>query len=201
MKRVDETPQGRAISAFVIMKGKRKVATVQMRYGSGGGLLVNVFQDSDAAERSAMAAHQTKIKGLSEVEATARDMWAQSATAGGYGYDKSTAALSGMWIDGHQLTDHCSRKRAPKPPRGRTTFSQSATPRRGYSFANFTTFLTDGDKPERIDQHKRRFDEAYAARVDAAIEADQVEKGYTDCYRESGLKYLEAMGYTVIQAI
>jgi hypothetical protein len=32
-------------------------------------------------------------------------------------------------------------------------------------------------------------------------ELPKAQQGYTGCYREPGLKYLSALGYTVIQAI
>ena len=69
-KYVRETAAGKSISAYVIMKGARHVATVQAHFSNGGRCLVNVWHTDG------------------------REM--QHASAGGYGYDKFTAALSGL---------------------------------------------------------------------------------------------------------
>lgn len=100
MKYVSETKAGKSISAYVIMKGRRHVATVRVHYGDTGRVLVNVFQDDDdAAKRTAKATGTVEIF--------------QEASANGYGYDKLNAALAGLWIDGHQITDHCERQIVP----------------------------------------------------------------------------------------
>ena len=211
MKYVTETSAGRAIAAFVILKGTKKIATVQVHYAPSGGVLVNVFQDHESALKCAMRFHKTRVKelkGKTDRNTVQTEFGAQEGRAGGGGYDKFTACLSGMWIDGHKLTNHCARDGAPKPPKGRSTWPRDAQPKRGYSFVNWAEFLTDGDKPERLDAHKARawtdgtyVDRAYHDRVKAAREAGYIESGYADCYRKEGMEYLRAFGYTVIQAI
>lgn len=106
----------------------------------------------------------------------------QQSWASGYGYDKLTNALSGVTIDGHKLTNHCARDGAPKMPKGRKLYPRDFKAPKGYSLANFST-------PE----HRSRWNDS----------GDQLngEEGYSDCYRDSGLKYLEAIGYRVLQAI
>lgn len=138
MKQVRETTAARSIRAIVIMRGKRHVATVQAHYGNSR-VSVDVWHTDGTP--------------------------LQQGSASGYGYDKFTAALSGLTIDGHKMTDHCGARK--NPPRGATVWPRDAKEPRGYRFAN------------------------YSAALD----------GYTDCYRESGLNYLTAIGYTIIQAI
>jgi hypothetical protein len=164
-KYVRETAAGKSISALVILNPKGKhVATVQAYYGNSGRVLVNVWH-----------AYQ---KGKETPEM-------QHASAGGYGYDKFTAALSGLIIDGHTMSNHCSREGAPKYPKGRNSFPSDFKPPKGYSLANWA----DGSKtyPDT------------GARVHSRLAPD--ESGYSDCYRKEGLKYLEAIGYQVITAI
>ena len=211
MKYVNGTSAGRAIEAFVILKGTKQIAKVQVHYAPSGGVLVNAFQGHESALKCAMRFHKTRVKelkGKTDWDTVQTKFGAQEGRAGGAGYDKFTACLSGMWIDGHMLTDHCARNGAPKPPKGRATWPRGAEPKRGYFFANWCELLTDGEKPEHLDAHKARkwpdgtyTDKTYHDRVKAAREAGHVESGYSDCYRKEGMKYLRAFGYTVIQAI
>jgi hypothetical protein len=114
----------------------------------------------------------------------------QYGAASGYGYDKLTAALSGLTIDGHKLTDHCG-DRLPLP-RGKPCFPSDYKPRKGYSLANYGTWSKSTG--QRLDSYHWR-DMAEAA------SRGELVSGYSDCYREAGLKYLEAIGYRVLQAI
>lgn len=179
---VRETAAGRSISAWVILKGSREVATVQSHYSNGGRVLVNVWQESEAAERSAKAATRDGVK--LKPEEYREPMRFQSASAGGGGYDKFTAALSGMYIDGHRMSDHASHRGAPRPPKGRKTFPADYKAPAGYSLANY------------VDGSKRYPD---GDRVHSGI--PEMEAGYMSCFRKEGLKFLEARGYRVIQAI
>lgn len=195
-KYVSETKAGKSISAYVILDKKgNHVATVKAHFSDGGACLVNVHDDKAGF---------------------------QSASASGYGYDKLTSALSGLTIDGHEMSNHCSRDGAPKPPKGRKTFPHDAKPRKGYSFANYTAISREtGNTIYRDEWIKRayaelgiadasddvkneRWDEVAAKAHDletAWRKSDDCEAGYSDCYRESGLDYLKAIGYRVIQAI
>ena len=139
-KQARETKAGKSISAWVILNPEgREVATVQAYYSDSGGVTVDVFQWSRSDK-----AHQ-------------------QGHAGGYGYDKFAAALSGLEIDGIPMTDHCGG-RLPTPAGG---FPQDFTAPAGYSLANF----------------------------------DRDTGTYRDCYRLTGMRYLEAIGYRCIQAI
>lgn len=150
MKYVSDTQAGRAISAWVILnKRNQHVATVQAHFGSV--ITVNVFNHPPS-----------KTPG----EAAGR--------AGGYGYDKLTAALAGLVVDGHKLSNHCGENR-PGLYDGKTPAPK------GWQYANWTSWEWDGS----------------GNRVDLPSE----KQGYTDCYRISGLEYLSAIGYQVIKAI
>jgi len=78
MKRIDELSD--CTSYIVLNKKGEHIATVNYRYGSGGGVQCDVFNRGNLV-------HQKK--------------------ASGYGYDKATAALSGAIIDGYRMADHC----------------------------------------------------------------------------------------------
>ena len=83
---VSETPSGKEISAYVILKNGKHIATVRVRR-TNLTCLVNIFNFGDINNSS-------KSYGF------------QSAKASGGGYDKFAAALDGMFIDGNELTDH-----------------------------------------------------------------------------------------------
>jgi hypothetical protein len=195
-KYVHDTKAGKSISAYVVLNKKGEhVATIKAHFSDGGTCLVNVHDFNGEF---------------------------QHATAGGYGYDKFAAALSGMTIDGHKMTNHASSEGAPKPPKGRKTFPRDYRPKKGYSLANYTsiskatgyTIYRDewikrayaelGIADESNDVKNERWDEvSEKAREleNAWRESDDCETGYSSCFRESGLKYLQAIGYKVIQAI
>ena len=142
MKHVTDTKAGQAISAWVVLSpDNRLVARIQAHYSDGGTCTVNLWNwGSDESEPCY-----------------------QEGKAGGYGYDKFTAAISHMIVDGHELTNHCAV--SLDKPRGLDYFPRDFTPPTGYHLANYT------------------------------------DKGYADCYKESGLDYLRRLGYSVIQAI
>lgn len=125
-KYVLDTAPAKALSAYVIMKGRRHVATVRVHHGAR--CLVNVHQDNDAHERC-------KSKGGACYDASAYGF--QYGTASGY--DKFTAALSGLWIDGHRMADHGEPGKVP--PKGETVFPRDYLPPKGYSLTNWSSEL------------------------------------------------------------
>ena len=157
-KYANESKAWARAAAYVIFKGARHVATIHIAYPADGAgrLYVTCRQTGKAAERSAAVRAKLGWKGK-DAEA-----YAQHGSAGGWGYDKKTAALSGIVIDGHELTDHCGRNK--KPPRGMAAWPRDAKPPRGWRFANWSA----------------------------------EKQGWADCYRTSGLDYLRALGYTVV---
>lgn len=201
IKYVRDTAAGKSISAYVILNKKGEtVATVQAHFSNGGTVTVNVWgKGSDF----------------------------QHGKAGGYGYDKFAAALDGMTIDGHAMTDSCSRLGAPKKPKGRKLYPRDFKPRKGYTLANYSTIsketgnriygdewikrayealgIADArDNSKNIEEKNNRFSEVEQKARDLQIDWEKTgdcETGYADCYRLEGFKYLEAIGYRVIQAI
>lgn len=196
-KYVEETKAAKSISVYVILNRKGEhVATVQAHFSDGGTCIVNVRDDKAGF---------------------------QYGRAGGGGYDKFTAALRGMTIDGHKMTDHCG-ERLPKP-RGKSYFPNTYKPRKGYRLANGASFMVEtGERVNAYDWRDKALDQwraetgaspdAYPqgdawetvqrnARIMAcdAAKAGIVEWGYSDCYKESGLDYLKALGYRVIKGI
>jgi len=135
-KRIYETAAGKSLSAWVILKGSRVVAVVRAHYGNSGHVTVEVTQ-REAAYLRCEAAQAKLLKRALRSREAAYNQWAlQRASAGGYGYDKTTAALAGLWIDGHKLTNHCgARIKSPKSNGG--LWPEGSKARRGYRFANY----------------------------------------------------------------
>lgn len=130
-KYVSETAGGKSVSAYVIMKGARHVATVNAYFGPGGSVLVNVFNVGDKAAQRCCIARKKPWPPTERGDG----LFFQSGRAGGYGYDKFAAALSGTIIDGHEISDHCAR--SIKPPKGHTLFPEGFKPPKGYRLANW----------------------------------------------------------------
>lgn len=144
-KYVNETNAGKSISAYVILNKKGKCVGKVTAYFGESSVLVNVFSDIDGF---------------------------QSARKSGYGYDKFTAALDGLKMDGVELYDHSSRAdatdRALKAIKKMShTLAIEYAEKRGMRVANW-----DNDK-----------------------------KQYTSVFMEGGLDRLKSFGYKVIQAI
>ena len=186
---VRETAAGKSLSAYVVLNRKgRHVATVHAHYSNGGTCTVDVWNHGDdATERTAKAMGYkldnvgTIIEGKSTGQHAYKVAGLQQGRAGGGGYDKFAAALSGMLIDGHKLNDHCGVRLAP--PKGRL-WQDSDRPKlakKGFGLSNWSSAnSTNGYGRQGVP-------------ADAA--------GWTDAYRAEGLKYLEAIGYRVINAI
>ncbi len=148
-KYVTDTKAGKSVSAYVILKKGKHIATVRASFSDGGTCLVNVHDDKAGF---------------------------QHGTAGGYGYDKFTAALRGLSIDGVEMNDHCGRN------------GRSERMLKAYTAA-----------PAPIDQ--KAWDDK-AKKIGARFANWQQEAGrYSSLHLESGLDKLKALGYTVLQAI
>lgn len=216
---VRETKAAKSISAKLIFKGSRLVATVQISYSAGGVCLVNIWQEAEAAKRSAAArAKAGKPFKAEEYRNPGAFQWGR---AGGYGYDKATAALARMIVDGHELTDHCGGRLAL--PKGAKVFPSDFKAPKGYSLANYcsvsaatgravhryewtdkakaelgfdvaTMNPTDASPWEKITAHAFDLQKAWEDSADCI-------RGYSDCYRLSGLEYLRDKGYTIHDAI
>ena len=134
---VRETKAAKRLTAYVIMKGSRYVATVQVYFGDMT-CTVNVFQTDKASYRSAATARLPMADDAAKRKAWDKTHF-QRSTANGYGYDKETAALSSCIIDGHMLTNHCGWNR--KLPKGMKAWPRTAKAPRGYQFANYSAEL------------------------------------------------------------
>lgn len=207
----------KSVKAAVILKGSRYVGKVITVYGKGT-CLVNVFQATEAAERSAKAAEKAGTPLQSDKYNSPGHF--QKARCGGGGYDFQAAALSGMYIDGHKLTDHCGE--SLPPPKGRKTWPRDAKAPRGYSLANWSyvskstgrsmhsyTWRDRAQDQLGVPANPRGMtDSEWAAVADLADKmrseweaSDDCEMGYTSCHKHAGLRYLSEIGYTVIEAI
>lgn len=87
MKQIREASD--CTARIVLNKKGEHVATVQFRYGSGGGVQCDVWSKKDGYLQ---LTHQKK--------------------AGGWGYDKAAAALAGSEIEGFKMADHCGHVEA-----------------------------------------------------------------------------------------
>lgn len=209
-KQARETTAGKSISAWVILNKKgQHVATVNAHYSSGGRVSVDVWNIGEAVQRSFSTARLTGA--ISDAKATqtaakapdyytddaSRLDWAayqlcgmQQSSAGGYGYDKLTAALARLVIDGHTMADHCGQ--VPEAEKARAALM------RQYCKAH------DGKEhfADMARVNARREWDKKAARIGASFANYTTEKErFTSLHFTSGLDRLTALGYTVIQAI
>ncbi|EPX9606381.1 hypothetical protein ACW6G5_004691 [Pseudomonas aeruginosa] len=215
-KQVRSTNAGHSISAWVILNSKGEhVATVNAHYSNGGRVSVDVWNIGDKATRrsydSAMLplAPEARAAAMAKAERdalkkrdwlkpedapgyAAYDLFGlQQSSAGGYGYDKLAAALSGLVIDGHTIADHCGR--VPEKEKARA--------------ALFTQYCKFHDySGERTRAAEKGWDRAHwakrASKIGASFANWDSDKGrYTSLHFEGGLRRLETLGYRVIQAI
>lgn len=78
MKQVRETKAAKSISAYVVLRDGKEVATVQFHFGDTGRVQCDVYT-------SYRLTHQ--------------------GVADGYGYDKQSVAASGAVIEGYEIED------------------------------------------------------------------------------------------------
>lgn len=201
-KQVRETTAGKSISAYVVLnKAGRHVATVQAHYGNGGTVTVDVWNIGDTTtKRSAEAMGYTfdafdKVATFNGKPTTRAGDYAykvaglQQGRAGGGGYDKFAAALSGLYIDGHAMTDHCGATLKRPAARLWTDADKAKLKAKGYTLSGWSAGVEPGAAwPAERSRHNRQG------------VADDVS-GYTTAYRLTGLEYLTAIGYQVVQAI
>jgi hypothetical protein len=154
------------VSAFVITHPEKDgYALVQLAYPKDGAGRLRVLVRNGFA---------TKENGQPSV---------QCGTAGGYGYDKACAAMSGLVIDGIELADHCGGSDADK--------AKAASLLKTYRH-----YQLGGQTAKALKVH----DKAHALGFSFANYA--AETGcYTSCYVRAGLGRLRDCGYSVIQAI
>ena len=179
-KDVRETAAAKAIRSIIILKGNRHVATVLGHFGGSRCTVTVLHMDSTAK---------------------------QSGSAAGYGYDKFVSALDGLVIDGHTLTNHCGEQ--IKPPKALGYFPTDYKARAGYRLSNMADYDGSGSICHSYfwrDEAEKRLgvgaDWPAVKALSEQLKADaNLSRGYSNCYREAGLSYLEAIGYTVITAL
>lgn len=176
--RIDETSAGRCISAYIVLNKKgERVATIRAHYGNS----------------------------LVRVEVWTPEHDVQTGRAGGGGYDKFTACLRGMKIDGIELNDHCGQNEQTKKllakykkevfaglmTDDRQNYWNAKVAKIGASFANYRTlYLMNG-----------QYVESYNLPAGVLKEVLQTIGMYNNIYLQSGLDKLRALGYRVHQAI
>lgn len=203
---VRDTAAAKSVSAYVILKGARRIATVRAHFSNNGRVIVNVWQEPEAAKRSARAAEKAgePLKPAGEYSEPGEY---QAAKAGGYGYDKFAAALAGMWIDGHRMGDHSSTRDAPPMPKGHTRYPSDFKAPKGYHLSNWQPgsdahTAAAAALVAELEKAGNAWDSEPVQSAKARlIELEREAGGYLNCYRSAGLRFLEETGYTVIQAL
>lgn len=187
-KYVQDTAAAKSVSAYIVTDKKGAfVAKIQAHYSNSGRCLVNVFDTEEGF---------------------------QSASAGGYGYDKFAAALSGLKIAGHKMSDHCGTEGVPKMPKGRKTYPKDFKVKKGYTLANWCSISKEtgarlAPNHFRVEAEKLLPPGSDFGTIDKMSfqmerdwrESDDCESGYGSCFRLPGLDYLKALGFNVFQAI
>lgn len=213
---VRETKAGKSISAWVILKRGTHVATVNAHFSDGGRVSVDVWNLGDkptvrcaetalncgalseAAFNKAVAASKVQRnygKDTDHEGYAAYDLFGlQQSSAGGYGYDKLSAALSGLWIDGVQLADNSSHN--AESEKMKAAYNRDCERYKKSEAIEGQGVRVYYEFPEGF---KKRWDDK-AKRIGAYFQNYNGGK-FRDLYLNSGLKRLEDMGYDVIQAI
>lgn len=156
MKQVRETQAGKAVSCYVVLKDGKICATIHSHYSKSGLCTVDVWEKS--------LVHQGR--------------------AGGYGYDKFTAALSGAVICGVKLYDHCV---------GVSVGQFDHFNQRHPELAEILSPYLNG----RITEQEAK---EMAAKLGAEF-ANRQDRKYQSLYYASGLERLRLLGFQVEQVL
>lgn len=216
---VRETKAGSSVSAYVVLNKKGEhVATVNAHFANSGRVSVDVWNlgtavverclDAAILSGAVTEARLEKAIGASEAKRdwakkgsdehtgfAAFDLFGlQQGNAGGGGYDKFAASIRGMWIDGVLMTDHC----------GRDAKSEKL-------MAQYQRAAAKHEVRETIENHTLKISYAFPEGFQKAWDAKAKKIGahfanfnggkYQSLHISAGLKRLEELGYTVIQAI
>ncbi len=157
-KYVQDTKAGKSISAYIVLKDGKEVATIRAHFSDGGTCLVNVFNMDGTPF--------------------------QHGTASGYGYDKFTAALSGLVVSGITLSDHCGRDEQTEKLLAAYLKACAKTGRVEYC----------GDFQKSWDKKAAKLGATFA-------NWNRDDTGFSSLHIASGLDRLKMAGYTVLQAI
>lgn len=168
---------------IVLSKKGELVAKVHARYGSGGAVQVDIHQYGEPAKKTAA----TLGLPLGEYGEAPDAATLQQRKAGGYGYDKYAAALSGMVIDGIRLSNHCGTDKATERLLKRYSREVDAGKSNG----------SDEVWRERAKKIGARFANWNGPSGYGGAKVPR----YVSLHRLEGLAYMEAMGYRVIEAL
>jgi hypothetical protein len=163
--------ESKHLSVYVILNPRREhVATVRVQYPRDGAGIVraDIITPYGPARERCIARYTETM-----------DMALQSGRAGGYGYDKTTAALAGLVVDGHTLADHCGR--VPEAEKARVRLLAAYTRRRA--------------------SHDAAYWIEAARKIGASFANWQDGQGYTSLHFTAGLPRLAELGYTIIEGI
>lgn len=203
---VRETNAGKSVSAYVVLNKKgQHVATVNAHFSNGGRVTVDVWNVGDRTTERCLAAAvkcgavtpaqlakavaASKVKrdwGTQDHEAfAAYDLFGmQQGAAGGYGYDKFAAAIAGLWIDGHQIANHC----------GGVANAQKAKDALMRAYVKSAV-------ANKAAVNQKEWD-AKAQKIGARFANWSTDRNaYTSLHFIAGLERLETLGYRVISAI
>lgn len=189
-KQVRETKAAQSIRAIVVLNKKGEhVATVQSHYADGGTVIVDVWNEGDATKRCFDTADKLGKVSQASRDDRAESEWRlfglQQGRAGGGGYDKLAAALSGLMIDGHTMADHCGQ--VPEAEKARAKLL--ADYRKAFNAAG-------GLSPADDDVWQKK-----AAKLGCRFANWSTPEGWQSLHFIAGLDRLEALGYKIITAI
>ena len=160
MKQVRETNAFKSISAYYIYNPKTgQRAQVEAHWSNGGVCRVDVWQFDGAG-----LVHQGR--------------------AGGYGYDKFAAALSGAVIYGVKIFDHCGQDEVSKKLLAE------------YMQASYKSDNNE-DMAKLTEKYKNKLAKIGASFANFSTDGHR----YTSVYYKSGLERLESFGFKVIQVV
>ena len=187
----------RTHSAWVVLNKKGEhVATVTAQYprDGAGHVYVNVRNVTTSAQQRTAdryaATYGKRCADRNGADVGGLHLWLQASSAGGYGYDKTTAALAGLIVDGHTLADHC----------GRVPESETAKARLFAAYcAAFDGKQNRADLAEQMAQDDWN---ARAKKIGARFANWSSESNrYTSLHFDSGLTRLESLGYRVVSVL
>lgn len=214
---VRETSAGKSVSAFIVLNKKGEhVATVNAHFANSGRVTVDVWNTgAGTVERCLEAALKAGYVTPVQIEnrkaaLLAKNDWMKADTVGGYvaqnmfglqqggagggGYDKFAAALSGLWIDGQQIANHC----------GTVANAEKAKAALFTQYCKFHDYSGEVGRAKENGWDRKHWDkraEKIGARFANYSTDTPCAPRYASLHFTAGLERLEMLGYTVIQAI
>lgn len=205
------------VSASVILNRKGEpVAAVQTLWGSGGTVYVEVHAIGDAALLrcldTALKTGRVTQKQLDVTIAAATYcstpeserryaadelLRVQFGRAGGYGYDKATAALAGMIVDGHTMANHCGS--VPEAEKARASLFREYCAAHDKPEGEPRTYEYWRDRAKRIGARFANY--CNAGNKDRRSDAPPLRDRATSLHFESGLERLSSLGYRIVSAV